>query len=81
MANRAAGEHKKRITNNITIDELRLRDEKTGASLLYQFFLLCATNKKCFRGLPDEQNLPMTTEPTIPAAPSKLGSATREMIV
>lgn len=30
MAIRAAGEHKQRITINIAIDGLRLRDEKTG---------------------------------------------------
>lgn len=30
MAIRAAGEHKQRITMNIAIDGLRLRDEKTG---------------------------------------------------
>jgi hypothetical protein len=52
MANRAAGEHKQRITNHVTIDELRLGDEKTGVSLLYQFRLRCATNKKCFPRLP-----------------------------
>jgi hypothetical protein len=50
MANRAAGEHKQRITNHVIIDELRLRDEKTGVSLLYQFCLRYATNKKCFPG-------------------------------
>lgn len=32
MAIRAAGEHKQRITINIAIDGLRLRDEKTGVS-------------------------------------------------
>lgn len=32
MAIRAAGEHKQRITMNIAIDGLRLRDEKTGVS-------------------------------------------------
>lgn len=31
---RAAGEHKQRITINISIDGLRLRDEKTGVSNL-----------------------------------------------
>jgi hypothetical protein len=40
MANRAAEEHKQRITNHVTIDELRLRDEKTGVSLPHQFFSL-----------------------------------------
>lgn len=34
MAIRAAGEHKQRITINIAIDGLRLRDEKTGVSML-----------------------------------------------
>lgn len=33
MAIRAAGEHKQRITVNIAIDGLRLRDEKTGVSV------------------------------------------------
>jgi disabled family protein 2 len=33
MAIRAAGEHKQRITINIAIDGLRLRDEKTGVSV------------------------------------------------
>lgn len=33
MAIRAAGEHKQRITINIAIDGLRLRDEKTGVTL------------------------------------------------
>jgi disabled family protein 2 len=32
MAIRAAGEHKQRITINIAIDGLRLRDEKTGVN-------------------------------------------------
>lgn len=32
MAIRAAGEHKQRITIHVTIDGLRLRDEKTGVS-------------------------------------------------
>lgn len=35
MAIRAAGEHKQRITINVTIDGLRLRDEKTGDSLYH----------------------------------------------
>ncbi|XP_044264647.1 protein disabled isoform X2 [Tribolium madens] len=35
MAIRAAGEHKQRITINIAIDGLRLRDEKTGDSLYH----------------------------------------------
>lgn len=34
MAIRAAGEHKQRITINIAIDGLRLRDEKTGVGLV-----------------------------------------------
>ena len=38
MAIRAAGEHKQRITINIAIDGLRLRDEKTGVSFT-QFLL------------------------------------------
>lgn len=33
MAIRAAGEHKQRITINIAIDGLRLRDEKTGVNI------------------------------------------------
>lgn len=32
---RAAGEHKQRITINVTIDGLRLRDERTGDSLYH----------------------------------------------
>lgn len=32
MAIRAAGEHKQKITIHVTIDGLRLRDEKTGVS-------------------------------------------------
>jgi disabled homolog 2 len=32
MAIRAAGEHKQRITIHVTIEGLRLRDEKTGVS-------------------------------------------------
>lgn len=32
MAIRAAGEHKQRITINVAIDGLKLRDEKTGVS-------------------------------------------------
>ncbi|XP_017777632.1 PREDICTED: protein disabled isoform X2 [Nicrophorus vespilloides] len=35
IAIRAAGEHKQRITINIAIDGLRLRDEKTGDSLYH----------------------------------------------
>ncbi|CAG9863532.1 unnamed protein product [Phyllotreta striolata] len=35
MAIRAAGEHKQRITVNVAIDGLRLRDEKTGDSLYH----------------------------------------------
>ena len=35
---RAAGEHKQRITINIAIDGLRLRDEKTGVSGCNTFF-------------------------------------------
>ncbi|XP_034656649.1 protein disabled isoform X2 [Drosophila subobscura] len=35
MAIRAAGEHKQRITIQVTIDGLRLRDEKTGDSLYH----------------------------------------------
>lgn len=38
MAIRAAGEHKQRITINIAIDGLRLRDEKTGVSYSYLIF-------------------------------------------
>lgn len=34
MAIRAAGEHKQRITINIAIDGLRLRDDKTGVSYM-----------------------------------------------
>lgn len=37
MAIRAAGEHKQRITINIAIDGLRLRDEKTGVSMLINY--------------------------------------------
>lgn len=32
IAIRAAGEHKQRITIHVTIEGLRLRDEKTGVS-------------------------------------------------
>jgi hypothetical protein len=32
MVNRAAGEYKQWTTNHVTIDELRLRDEKTGVA-------------------------------------------------
>lgn len=32
MAIRAAGEHKQRITINVAIDGLKLRDEKTGVT-------------------------------------------------
>lgn len=39
MAIRAAGEHKQRITINIAIDGLRLRDEKTGVRHLYKMLL------------------------------------------
>lgn len=39
MAIRAAGEHKQRITINIAIDGLRLRDEKTGVRLLFKMLL------------------------------------------
>uniref|UniRef100_A0A336LCN0 CSON006844 protein n=1 Tax=Culicoides sonorensis TaxID=179676 RepID=A0A336LCN0_CULSO len=35
MAIRAAGEHKQKITIHVTIDGLRLRDEKTGDSLYH----------------------------------------------
>ena len=35
MAIRAAGEHKQRITVQISIDGLRLRDEKNGVSLIF----------------------------------------------
>jgi len=35
LAIRAAGEHKQRITIHVTIDGLRLRDEKTGDSLYH----------------------------------------------
>lgn len=37
MAIRAAGEHKQRITINVAIDGLKLRDEKTGVSENYEF--------------------------------------------
>lgn len=35
MAIRAAGEHKQRITINVAIDGLKLRDEKTGVGEKY----------------------------------------------
>ena len=38
MAIRAAGEHKQRITVQINIDGLRLRDEKTGVNYI-SFFI------------------------------------------
>lgn len=34
IAIRAAGEHKQKITIHVTIEGLRLRDEKTGVSIL-----------------------------------------------
>jgi len=37
MAIRAAGEHKQRITINVAIDGLKLRDEKTGVGENYEF--------------------------------------------
>lgn len=40
MAIRAAGEHKQRITINIAIDGLRIRDEKTGVSIFGYFIML-----------------------------------------
>lgn len=40
IAIRAAGEHKQRITINIAIDGLRLRDEKTGVSVIISIWLL-----------------------------------------
>lgn len=39
MAIRAAGEHKQRITINIAIDGLRLRDEKTGVRFFCLIFV------------------------------------------
>lgn len=38
MAVRAAGEHKQRINIVIAIDGIRLRDEKTGVSMLFDDF-------------------------------------------
>jgi len=38
MAIRAAGEHKQRIAVQVSIDGLRLRDEKTGVSLSAKLF-------------------------------------------
>lgn len=35
---RAAGEHKQRITINVAIDGLKLRDEKTGVCYQFLFF-------------------------------------------
>lgn len=45
MAIRAAGEHKQRITINIAIDGLRLRDEKTGVSNFLCFQVCLASWK------------------------------------
>lgn len=39
MAIRAAGEHKQRIAVQVSIDGLRLRDEKTGVSLFTKLFI------------------------------------------
>ena len=36
---RAAGEHKQRITISISIDGLKLRDEKTGVIIQYYFYI------------------------------------------
>lgn len=43
IAIRAAGEHKQRITIHVTIEGLRLRDEKTGVSNLRRKDLLKST--------------------------------------
>lgn len=40
MAIRAAGEHKQRIAVQVSIDGLRLRDEKTGVSEIIHWILL-----------------------------------------
>lgn len=42
IAIRAAGEHKQRITIHVTIEGLRLRDEKTGVSThRFHIFIEC----------------------------------------
>lgn len=41
MAIRAAGEHKQRITINVAIDGLKLRDEKTGVGENYELLRIC----------------------------------------
>jgi len=41
MAIRAAGEHKQRITINVAIDGLKLRDEKTGVGKNYELLRMC----------------------------------------
>lgn len=51
MAIRAAGEHKQRITINIAIDGLRLRDEKTGVRIFsFQLIklIVCKIIPFCF---------------------------------
>ena len=40
IAIRAAGEHKQRITIHVTIDGLRLRDEKTGVNINFKLFFV-----------------------------------------
>lgn len=53
MAIRAAGEHKQRITINIAIDGLRLRDEKTGVTSRFygasapdvKYWMLCCRTR------------------------------------
>ena len=44
MAIRAAGEHKQRIAVQVSIDGLRLRDEKTGVNYYLNFYLFLKQN-------------------------------------
>lgn len=48
IAIRAAGEHKQRITIHVTIEGLRLRDEKTGVSTQYRFHLYIECTKQIY---------------------------------
>lgn len=46
MAIRAAGEHKQRIQVHVAIDGLRLRDDKTGVSVIFISKNIC----QCLKG-------------------------------
>lgn len=51
IAIRAAGEHKQRITIHVTIEGLRLRDEKTGVSVQFVVFSMQTYNFISFVGI------------------------------